>query len=229
MQLLVINPNTTASMTEKIGAAAARVALPNTEVLAVNPVKGPPSIQGYYDEAISLAGLLEVVEANPQADAIVIACFDDTGLDAVRCVSNVPVVGIGEAGYHLAAILSNKFSVVTTLARSVPALEHNLVRYGLASRCASVRASEVPVLELENPHSDARLKIGKEVKKAITEDHAEAIVLGCAGMTDLAQSLSDEYGLPVLDGVVSAVGLCETMVRLKLSTSTLGGYAQPLR
>jgi len=228
MQLLVINPNTTASMTQKIGAAAAKVALPDTEVLAVNPDKGPASIQGYYDEAISLAGLLEVVEANPQADAIVLACFDDTGLDAVRCVSNNPVVGIGEAGYHLAAMLSNKFSVVTTLARSVAALEHNLVRYGLASRCASVRASEVPVLELENPHSDARQKISIEIQKAITEDHAEAIVLGCAGMTDLAKSLSEEHGLPVLDGVVSAVGLCETMVRLKLKTSSLGGYAQPL-
>jgi len=127
MQLLVINPNTTASMTKKIGDAAARVALPDTEVL-------------------SLAGLLDVVEANPQADAIVIACFDDTGLDAVRCVSNKPVVGIGEAGYHLAAMLSNKFSVVTTLSRSVPALEHNLIRYGLATRCAGVRASDVPVL-----------------------------------------------------------------------------------
>ena len=228
MQLLVINPNTTASMTHKIGAAATRAALPNTEVLAVNPDKGPESIQGYYDEAISLAGLLELVEANPQADAIVLACFDDTGLDAVRCISDKPVVGIGEAGYHLAAMLSNKFSVVTTLARSVSALEHNLVRYGLASRCASVRASQVPVLELENPHSDARQKISTEVHKAITEDHAEAIVLGCAGMTDLAQSLSEEHGLPVLDGVVSAVGLCETMVRLNLNTSTLGGYAQPL-
>jgi len=91
-----------------------------------------------------------------------------------------------------------------------------------------VRASEVPVLELENPHSDAREKITEEIRKAITEDHAEAIVLGCAGMTDLAQSLSDELGLPVLDGVVCAVGLCETMVRLKLNTSSLGGYAQPL-
>jgi len=138
-------------------------------------------------------------------------------------------VGIGEAGYHLASMLSNKFSVVTTLARSVPALEHNLVRYGLASRCASVRASEVPVLELENPHSNARQKISTEVGKAITDDHAEAIVLGCAGMTDLAQSLSDEHGVPVLDGVVSAVGLCETMVRLNLTTTPIGGYAKPLR
>jgi len=228
MQLLVINPNTTSSMTQKIGAVAARVALPDTEIVALNPDAGPPSIQGYYDEALSLAGLLAVVEANPQADAIVIACFDDTGLDAVRCISDKPVVGIGEAGYHLAAMLSNKFSVVTTLARSVPALEHNLMRYGLASRCASVRASEVPVLELENPHSDARQKISEEIHKAISEDHAEAIVLGCAGMADLAQSLSEEHGLPILDGVVSAVGLSETMVRLKLNTSSLGGYAQPL-
>jgi len=229
MQILIINPNTTESMTNKIGAAAKRVALPGTEIVALNPDAGPPSIQGYYDEAISLAGLLHVVEANPQADAIVIACFDDTGLDAVRCVSNKPVVGIGEAGYHLAAMLSNKFSVVTTLARSVPALEHNLARYGLAARCASVRASDVPVLELENPHSNARQKINEEVKKAISEDQAEAIVLGCAGMTDLAQSISDEHGLPVLDGVVSAVGLCETMVRLNLNTTSLGGYAEPIR
>ncbi|MCL4156130.1 UNVERIFIED_CONTAM: hypothetical protein GTU68_037698 [Idotea baltica] len=228
MQLLVINPNTTASMTRKIGAAAQSVALPNTEIVAVNPENGPASIQGYYDEAICLAGLLQVVENNPQADAIILACFDDTGLDAVRCISDKPVVGIGEAGYHFASMLSNKFSVVTTLARSVPALEHNLARYGLAARCAGVRASEVPVLELENPQSDARQKISEEIGKAIIEDKAEAIVLGCAGMADLAQSLSDEHGLPIIDGVVSAVGLCESMVRLNFRTTQLGGYAQPL-
>ena len=229
MKLLVVNPNTTASMTKKIGAAAARVALPDTEIVAVNPEHGPASIQGFYDEAMSLAGLIKTVEAHPEADAIVIACFDDTGLDAVRCISDRPVIGIGEAGYHLASMLSNKFSVVTTLARSVPALEHNLVKYGLASRCASVRASDVPVLELENPASNARQIISNEVSKAITEDKAEAIVLGCAGMTDLAESLSQEHGLPVLDGVVSAVGLCETMVRLNIKTTQLGGYAIPLQ
>lgn len=227
MQLLVINPNTTASMTKKIGEAAARVALPGTEIIALNPEHGPASIQGYYDEALCLAGLINVVEAHPQADAVVIACFDDTGLDAVRCISDKPVVGIGEAGYHFASMLSNKFSVVTTLARSVPALEHNLVKYGLAARCVSVRASDVPVLELENPASDARKIISHEILKAITEDKAEAIVLGCAGMADLAESLSQEHGLPVIDGVISAVGLCETMVRLKLKTTTMGGYAAP--
>jgi len=227
MRILVINPNTTAAMTEKIGAAARRVAAPGTEIVAVNPAGGPVSIEGYYDEAISVPGLLEVIRRTPDVDAVVIACFDDTGLDAARCVTDRPVVGIGEAAYHMAAMLSNKFSVVTTLGRSVPALEHNLHRYGLAARCARVRSSEVPVLDLEKPGSNARGRISAEVGRAIEEDRAEAIVLGCAGMTDLTEALAAEHGLPVLDGVVCAVSLSESMVRLGLRTTRLGGYAPP--
>ncbi len=227
MRILVINPNTTAAMTEKIGAAARRVAAPGTEIVAVNPASGPVSIEGYYDEAISVPGLLEVIRRTPDVDAVVIACFDDTGLDAARCVTDRPVVGIGEAAYHMAAMLSNKFSVVTTLGRSVPALEHNLHRYGLAARCARVRSSEVPVLDLEKPGSNARGRISAEVGRAIEEDRAEAIVLGCAGMTDLTEALAAEHGLPVLDGVVCAVSLSESMVRLGLRTTRLGGYAPP--
>ena len=228
MQILIINPNTTASMTAKIAIAAKSVALPDTKIVAVNPDNGPASIQGYYDEALALNGIIEQIKVHRNFDAVVLACFDDTGLDAVRCLTDKPVLGIGEAAYHVASLLSNKFTVVTTLARSVPALEHNLVRYGLATRCVNVRSSEVAVLELEDPQSNARAAISAEVAKAIKEDRAEAIVLGCAGMTDLANSLSEEHGLPVIDGVVCAVGLCETMVRLKVKTSQLGGYAPPL-
>lgn len=227
MRILVINPNTTASMTATIGAAAKRVALPDTEVLAVNPTSGPASIQGFYDEAMSLSGLLALIREHDDVDGIVIACFDDTGLDAARCIAKCPVVGIGEAAYHMASMISNQFSVVTTLSRSVPALHHNLHRYGLASRCASVRASDVPVLELENEHGDARQRISAEIELAITQDKAEAIVLGCAGMTNLAADFQQVYGLPVLDGVVCAVSLCESMARLELQNSRLGGYASP--
>jgi allantoin racemase len=224
MQLLIINPNTTASMTAKIAAAATAVALPDTQIKAVNPEHGPASIQGYYEEALCLPGILQLVEENTAADAIVLACFDDTGLDAVRCMTDAPVLGIGEAGYHAASVLSNRFSVITTLARSVPALEHNLSRYGLAARCCGVRASEVPVLDLEKPGSDAREQISKEIKLALHEDKAEAIVLGCAGMADLAQSLAAEHGVPVIDGVACAVTWAEALVRVGLKTSRLGGY-----
>lgn len=227
MRLLVINPNSTASMTEKIGAAARAAASPGTEIVAINPPDGPVSIEGYYDEALSLAGLLAEIRANSDADAVVIACFDDTGLDAARCLTDRPVIGIGEAAYHFASMIANKFSVVTTLARSVPALEHNLHRYGLAARCARVRSSEVAVLELEHPGSDACNRISAEIGRAVAEDRSEAIVLGCAGMADLAGRLAAEHGLPVLDGVACAVRLAEAMVGLGLHTSRLGGYAPP--
>ncbi len=227
MRILVLNPNTTASITEKIGAAARRAASPGTEIIATNPTHGPASIEGFYDEAISLAGLLGVIRNTPDVDAVVIACFDDTGLDAARCLTDKPIIGIGEAAYHYASMIANKFSVVTTLARSVPALEHNLHRYGLMARCARVRSSEVAVLELEQSGSDAYKRISAEISRAIAVDRSEAIVLGCAGMTDLAHLLATEHGLPVLDGVSCAVSLAESMVRLGLKTSRLGGYAPP--
>lgn len=227
MQVLVINPNSTASMTEKIGGAARAAASAGTEIIALNPEDGPVSIEGYYDEAMSVPGLLAKIQNAPGADAYVIACFDDTGLDAARSLTDRPVVGIGEAAYHFASMIANKFSVVTTLARSVPALEHNLHRYGLAARCARVRASDVAVLELEHPGSGAYEKISAEIGRAVTDDRAEAIVLGCAGMTDLAARLSAQHGLPVLDGVSCAVRLAEAMVGLRLRNSRTGGYAPP--
>ena len=228
MRILVINPNTTASMTDKIGKAAKFVASVGTEIIAVNPKDGPPSIEGYFDEVFVVPGMLAEMTKSKGIDAYVIACFDDTGLDAARCATDVPVLGIGEAAFHFASLISGKFSVVTTLARSVPAIEHNLVKYGLASRCAKVRASDVAVLDLELPGSDARRKISDEIAKAIAEDKAEAIVLGCAGMTDLASDLARDHGVPVLDGVACAVKLAESLSSLGLKTSKVGAYAMPL-
>jgi allantoin racemase len=228
MRLLVVNPNTTASMTAKIGAAARAAAGQGSEIIAVNPESGPPSIEGYFDEVFAIPGLIAEMRRAGPVDATIIACFDDTGLDAARSLSLAPVIGIGEAAFHMASLVAGKFSVVTTLSRSVPAIEHNLVRYGLAARCARVRAADVAVLELERPGSPARGRISREIDRAIEEDGAEAIVLGCAGMADLAAELGREHGLPVVDGVAAAVKLAESLVGLGLSTSKRGGYATPL-
>ncbi|XDZ66531.1 aspartate/glutamate racemase family protein [Alphaproteobacteria bacterium LSUCC0684] len=226
-EIVVINPNTTAAMTDRIRVVAAEAAGDRLDLNVLNPEHGPVSIEGYYDEALSLAGLLEVVSSFPKADGFVIACFDDTGLDAARCATAAPVVGIGEAAYHMASMIANKFGVVTTLSRSVPALEHNLVRYGLAARCSGVRASDIPVLELETGNGDALARINTEIRNAIEVDKAEAIVLGCAGMSDLAAHLGQEHQVPILDGISCAVRLVESMVALGLENSKIGGYAWP--
>ena len=228
MRILVINPNTTTSMTGKIGRAAQAAASPSTQIVAVNPKDGPPSIEGYFDEAFVVPGIIAEMTKAGAVDAYVIACFDDTGLDAARCAAEAPVIGIGEAAFHLATLIAGKFSVVTTLARSISAIEHNLAKYGLISRCAKVRAAGVAVLDLELPGSDARRKVSAEIARAVSEDGAEAIVLGCAGMADLAQAFSLEHGVPVLDGVACAVRLAEATAALGLRTSKVGGYAAPL-
>lgn len=231
MRILVVNPNTTASMTEKAGDAARAVAAPGTEIVAANPAMGPASIEGYYDEALAVPGLLEVIAAHERAapgiDGVVIACFDDVGLDAARCLSAAPVVGICEAAMKTATLLGGRFSVVTTMPRSVPALEHLAERYGVAGRCR-VRAAGVPVLALEDPASGAVERVRDTIRQAIAEDGAESVVLGCAGMADLARALTAEMGVPVVDGVTAAVKLVEGLAVLGLSTGKTGGYAFPL-
>ena len=230
MLIHVVNPNTTQAMTDKIAAAAKAVARQGTEIFATQPEMGPVSIEGYYDEAFSVPGMLARIAEAEKRDVAghIIACFDDTGLDAARSLALAPVIGIGEAAFHAASLIAGKFSVITTLGRSVPAIEHNLARYGLAARCAKVRASEVAVLSLEDPKSDARGKISAEIELAKTQDRAEAVVLGCAGMADLARALSDQHGLPVIDGVAAAMGLIEMLSRMNVKTSKMGGYAAPL-
>jgi allantoin racemase len=230
MRILVVNPNTTVSMTEKIGATARSVAAPGTEIIAVNPADGPVSIEGYYDEVFSVPGLLSEIAKGEGlgVSAHVVACFDDTGLEAARALASAPVIGIGEAAFHLASLVAHRFAVVTTLSRSIPAIETNLMKYGLASRCAKVRACEVPVLALDDPASNASRQISAEIERARHEDRAEAIVLGCAGMADLAMRLTEQHGLPVIDGVAGAVKLAEACSVLGLKTSKIGAYATPL-
>ena len=230
MRIKVINPNTTASMTALIGAAAREVAGPGVLIDAVNPAHGPVSIEGHYDEALACPGLLEEVRRGEAegADAYVIACFGDPGLDAAREVASGPVIGIAEAAMRAASYLATGFSVVTTLERTVVVAEHLVVKYGMQSHCRSVRASDIAVLELEDPKSDAYARILGECRRALDVDRSGAIVLGCAGMADLCERLGGELGVPVIDGVAAAVVTAEGLVRMKLRTSKTGDYARPL-
>ena len=222
MRLAVINPNSTVSMTVKI-AAAARAAAPDADIDARTCAGAPASIQGPDDGAAALPFVLaEVTRAvEDGAEACIIACFDDTGLAEARRLVAVPVIGIGEAAFHAAMLLGHRYSVVTTLSVSVPVIAANIAAYGLGSQCLAVRASEVAVLDLERPGSDARLRISAEIAQAVAEDRPGAIVLGCAGMADLAASLASEHGLPVIDGVAAACGFAEAVVRLRTAPAAV--------
>ncbi len=229
MRIVVINPNTTESMTDVIAAAARDCASPGTEIIGITSRTGPVSIEGYYDEAVAAVGLIETIRATGDVyDAYVIACFGDPGLLAVRELVSGPVLGIAEAAFHAASMVATGFSVVTTLARTRIIAEHLVVAYGMERICRRVRATDLGVLELDDPASDARRVIRDECRRAIDEDGSGAIVLGCGGMADLARALSDELGVPVIDGVAVAVKMCEALVGVGLKTSKHGDLAAPL-
>ncbi|OLP56486.1 Asp/Glu/hydantoin racemase [Rhizobium rhizosphaerae] len=229
MRILLVNPNTTASMTEKAAAAARAVAAPGTEILARTSAMGPASIEGHYDGAMALPGLLQAIRAGEAegADAAVIACFDDTGLDAARALASIPVLGLCESALMTAGFLAQRFTVVTTLERSRVLIDNLARHYGMGAR-ARVRAADIPVLDLEDSGSHALGRLTGEIERALKEDGAEAIVLGCAGMADLALRLQNQYGVPVVDGVSAAIKQAEALVAQGLKTSKRGSYAAPL-
>lgn len=224
-KILIVNPNTTTTMTDTIAAAAREVAAAGTDIVAMTSSMGPASIEGFYDEAFAVPGLIKALSDVPDANAAIIACFDDTGLDAARTAVPYPVIGICEAALVTAGQIAKRIAIVTTLPRSIVPLEEMVRRYGFAER-AKVTACNVAVLDLEKPGSGAREKLEAEIAVALDKG-AEAIVLGCAGMADLAHALSRKYGVPVVDGVAAAVKQAEALAGLKLTTSRRGSYAAP--
>ncbi len=229
MKIAVINPNATVSMTDKIAATARSVCAPGVEIEARTGIGAPVSIEGHYDEAMAMPKLLDQVrEAEAgNADAIVVACFDDPGLGACREIATGPVVGLCEAAVKAASMIATSFSVITTLPRSAPIIEELVRRYGLDHQCRKVRSAAIPVLALEEPGSNARIQVRDEILRAIEEDRCEAVVLGCAGMSDLVEWLSEETGIPVIDGVSVATKFAEALVGAGLKTSKIGAYAAP--
>jgi allantoin racemase len=181
--LTIIDPNTTESMTTTIGKCAMQVVGPGTVVHAVTSSMGPASIESHYDEALAVPGLLAEIAAGEQSgsDGYVISCFGDPGLDAARELARGPVVGIAEAAMRTACYLGRGLSVVRTLDRTTGRARDLAEIYGVPRFLRNVRAGEIGVLELEDPASRRRRVITGECRRAVVEDGADAVVLGCAG------------------------------------------------
>ena len=228
MKIVLINPNTTHAMTIRMYNAVMPLLSADVELRPITAASGMASIEGYFDEAFVTQPMIEVIKPMAdEIDGVVVGCFDDTGVDALRALLSVPVIGVCQAAMLSASVISTGFSVVTTLSRSIPIIEDLALRYGMERKCRSVRAADIPVLDLEENNVAARKKIAEEAKIAVDKDRCEAIILGCAGMADLPLSLSEEMGMPVIDGVTAGVKFIEAMVGAGFKTSKSGAYAPP--
>lgn len=228
MRILVINVNTSESMTATIAAAARRFASAGTEIVALQPAFGADGVDSNFESYISAVGVMDRVVTYPEPfDAVVLAGFGEHGRDGLQELVEQPVVEICEAAAQTAMMIGRTYSVVTTLQRSAAAVEDRLRLAGLDLRCASVRASGMTTAEVDADTERALNSIVDEARKAVEIDHAEVICLGCAGMAGLEEAITERLGVPVIDGVGAAVKFAEALVGLGLRTSKIGAYAPP--
>jgi allantoin racemase len=229
MKIKIINPNTFLDMTRSIGEAADRYAKPDTQVVTVSPERGPLSIEDHYDEALAAVGVMEEVKKGEKEgfDGYVVACFGDPGLYACREITEKPVVGIAEAALFMACMLGHRFSILSVLSR-IEALMHDLLKkYGVESRCVSVRCTDIPVCDFERLKDTAKKVLLQVGKQAVEEDGAEVLCLGCAGMAGLDEELEKELKVPVIDPVVAALKFVEGLVEYGKKTSKTKSFKFP--
>ncbi len=209
---------------------AKAVAASDAQLHVVSIDKGPASIECRYDEAVAVPYILQKVkEIEDKADAIIINCFLDPGVDAAREITDVPIIGPGISTMAMAQLLGHNFSVVTVLSRLAPITEELAVKSGI-TKLINVRAIDMPVLELKDRAKTVE-KLTEESIKATENDGAHVIVLGCTGMAGLAEQLKlglakQGHEVPVLDAMIVSLKIAESLIDMKISHSRLT-YPQP--
>ncbi|MDI7259319.1 MAG: aspartate/glutamate racemase family protein [Thermodesulfobacteriota bacterium] len=231
MKIYVINPNTSENMTIHIREELIRIKRPDTELTVVCAERGPETIESSYDETYAIPPTLELVKkANQEGyDAVIIACFSDPGLEAAKEISNIPVIGIGESSFHMAAMLGAKFSIMTTQKERIPSKKEHVYRKGLEHFLASVRSLDLSVRETDANPEKTKSRVLEEAKKAVEGDGAEVIILGCAGMAGFAREIESKLNVKVLDPTAVALKLAEAMADLGLVHSKIGLFSIPCK
>ena len=221
MKIVVINPNSSETMKNDVRRAAEAFADGRYEIEVVAPPEAPIFIDSYEDQHDSIPGMMRIVkEMQDEADAFVLACHGDPGLDVLKEISRKPVVGIGEASMKLATMLGHKFSVLTTSRRSIGGKEAVINHYHLTDSMASVCAPTK-----DDPADDEMEAAYLEAAHiAMERDNAEVLVLGCAGLVGLDEKLMEKVPVPVVDGVKCALTLAEGFARMHLTISKIGRY-----
>jgi allantoin racemase len=218
MRLLFLNPNTSAHLTELGAQLARQVARPETEIVPVTGRFGARYIASRAAAAIAAHAALDAFAAqHHKVDVVLLACFGDPGLFALRELARVPVVGMAEASCQLAARGGRKFSIVTGGHRWGPMLEEFVAALGLASQLASVRTMAPSGAEIAADPAAALAALAAACRAAANEDGAEVIILGGLGLAGLADRIAAWVPMPVIDSVVAAVAAAEAAASLAIA------------
>jgi allantoin racemase len=230
MKLMIVNPNSSETVTGAIMESARRGASPGTELVGVTTKGGTRNIDSAFGDYLSGSYVIRTcLEAVPlhEPDAVVLAGFGRVGIDALKEALTIPVVSISEASMAMACLLGHRFTTLTMLQQFIP-YQQDLVRlYGFEAKCASVRAIDVNVEECVTNRDKTLAQLRAEIKKIVVEDRSEVVILACAGLCGYDAELSRLAGIPVLDPVAVAVKVAEGFVGLGLAHSKARKFAHP--
>ena len=233
MQIRIINPVITTSWEGDTHREYADAARPGTQVSTVSLEWGIASIETRYDEALCIPGILNrAMEAEKEGvDAVIIDCMGDPGLFAAREALNIPVIGPMEASIYLAAVLGQRFSVISILDSDVLLTDELVTRYGLSARLASIRPIGISVLDINTETKFTLEAVIETSERVVREDGAHVIIPGCnllAKMMPKVALVLAERGcaVPVLNPRSVAIKLAESLVDLG-QTHSRQAFAHP--
>ena len=228
-KILVINPNTNPKNTEVIAKAIEPYKPDGVEVDTVSPDKGPVGLESYYHNYLASVNVHNrIVQAEKEGyDGIVIACYGDPGIEGAKELVDIPVVGITEASYALARMLSTKFLVVVSAATAVPRQIRYIKSLGIPDFQYDVRPIGLTVLGVMSDRMSAKDLIANNCEIALKETGSELIVMGCSGFSGLRADLEKQLNIPIIDPVVAGVQVCNTLIQMGLAQSKVSTYKTP--
>jgi allantoin racemase len=227
-RILLLNPNTTEAITDRLMAAARTVASVATELVPMTAPRGIPYISSRADAQIGGSIALEMLaEAHSDVDAAIIAAFGDPGLGGARELFDIPVVGMAEAAMLTACMLGRRFAIVTFSDGLVAWYNECLDWNGLRGRCAgvfSLQGAFRSIADVQDEKTDAILAL---IGKVVKDNDADVVILAGAPLSGLADKLRDHAPVPLIDGIQAAVKQAEALVALRPGKATLGTFARP--
>jgi Asp/Glu/hydantoin racemase len=228
MRLLLINPNTTAAVTDRLAAVGRAIADRDTQILALTAPRGFPYVSARSEAQIAGAIALEMIADHAEgADGAIIGAFGDPGLFAARELFDFPVVGMSEAAMLTACMLGARFAIVTFAAALGPWFEDCVASHGLTGRCAAVRALDGGFASLADVQDEKEALLVDLANRAVAQDGADVVILAGAPLAGLAAKVKARVAVPLVDPVAAAVRQVETLVRLAPRKAAAGGFARP--
>ena len=229
MRILLVNGNTTATMTATLAATAREAAAPGTEIASATATFGAAIVSHRAEEAIAEHAILKAIaDHDDPFDGVLIGVSTDPALGAARALLPVPVVGMTEAALLTSCMLGGRFGLVTFSLASAPGYREAVERYGLASRLAGLRTIDIPLAEAYAKREELAEAIVEVADALVGRDGAEVLILAGAAAAGLPAMLQPHVPVPLLDGIVCGVRLTEAMVRLGAPKPSRGSYAPPV-